>query len=139
LKFFNSFIAIIYLFTTFIMALTNICDDPIQLSKLICKRIPDHSLVPHYIDPNSFFSKFTRQTQRMTRDTLIKKTMDNLNRLPDQKLQQVLDFAELLLSKIDDQLITQGIQKLAKDSKVYKFLEEEDDLYSVQDLKEKYK
>jgi hypothetical protein len=65
--------------------------------------------------------------------------MDNLNRLPDQKLQQVLDFAELLLSKIDDQLITQGIQKLAKDSKVYKFLEEEDDLYSVQDLKEKYK
>jgi len=75
----------------------------------------------------------------MTRDTLIKKTMDNLNRLPDQKLQQVLDFAELLLSKIDDQLITQGIQKLAKDSKVYKFLEEEDDLYSVQDLKEKYK
>jgi len=75
----------------------------------------------------------------MTRDTLIKKTMDNLNRLPDQKLQQVLDFAELLLSKIDDQLITQGIQKLAKDSKVYKFLEEEDDLYSVLDLKEKYK
>lgn len=75
----------------------------------------------------------------MTRELLIKKTIDSLSKLPDQKLKEVSDFAEFLLSKIDDQLITEGIQKLASDSNAFKFLEDEEDLYSIDDLKERYK
>jgi hypothetical protein len=75
----------------------------------------------------------------MTREILIKKTLDNLAKLSDQKLREVSDFAEFLLNKIDDQLITQGIQKLASDSKSFKFLESEEELYSKSDLKERYK
>lgn len=75
----------------------------------------------------------------MTRDILIKKTLDNLTRLPDQKLKEVSDFAEFLISKIEDRLITEGIQKLTSDTKSFKFLDSEEDLYSKADLKEIYK
>ena len=75
----------------------------------------------------------------MTREIIIKRTLDNLSRLPDQKLKEVSDFAEFLLNKIDDKLLTDGIQKLTSESKSFKFLEAEEDLYSRADLKEIYK
>ena len=75
----------------------------------------------------------------MTREIIIKRTLDNLSRLPDQKLREVSDFAEFLLNKIDDRLLADGIQKLTSESKSFKFLETEEDLYSRADLKEIYK
>jgi len=75
----------------------------------------------------------------MLRDVLIKKTLDNLTRLPDQKLREVSDFTEFLISKIEDRLITEGIQKLTSNSKSFQFLESEEELYSKEDLKEIYK
>jgi hypothetical protein len=75
----------------------------------------------------------------MTRETLIKKTIDNLSKLPDQKLKEVSDFAEFLINRIENQLMTEGIQELVSTSKVYQFLEDEEELYTVEDLKEKYK
>ena len=75
----------------------------------------------------------------MTREVLIVKTLDNLTRLPDQKLREVSDLAEFLINKIEDRLMTEGIQKLTSDSKSFKFLETEEDLYSKADLKELYK
>ncbi len=75
----------------------------------------------------------------MTRETLIKKAIDNISKLPDQKLREVSDFAEFLLNRIENQLVTEGIQKLVSNSNAFKFLEDEEDLYSEKDLKEKYK
>ena len=75
----------------------------------------------------------------MNRETLIRKAIENLAKLPDQNLKEVSDFAEFLLSKIDDKVIIEGIQKLTMDSKSFQFLEEEADLYTVNDLKEPYK
>lgn len=75
----------------------------------------------------------------MTRGKLIEKTIERLSRLPDQKLKEVSDFAEFLLNKMEDRNLTEGIQKLAADSKSFKFLEDEEDLYSSTDLKEIYK
>lgn len=75
----------------------------------------------------------------MNRNILIKKTMEKIHQLPDVKIQEINDFAEFLLSKIDDQILLEGIQKLTSDSKSYEYLKNEEDLYSVNDLKEKYK
>lgn len=75
----------------------------------------------------------------MTRQALIQQTLDNLSKLPDQKLKEVADFAEFLLSKLENNLLTEGIQKLTMDSKSFQFLEDEEDLYTEADLKEKYK
>ena len=74
----------------------------------------------------------------MSRDTLIKITLDNLSKLPDQKIREVADFAEFLLSKSEDLLLVEGIQKLANESKSFDFLKDEEDLYTLADLKEIY-
>jgi hypothetical protein len=75
----------------------------------------------------------------MTREKLIEKTIHSLSKLPDQKLKEVSDFAEFLLNKIEDRNLTEGIRKLSANSDSFKFLEEEEDLYSTTDLKEVYK
>jgi hypothetical protein len=75
----------------------------------------------------------------MTRELLIKKTIENLNKLPDQKLKEVSDFAEFLLNRIENQILTEGIQKITADSKAFNFLEDEENIYTVEDLKERYK
>lgn len=75
----------------------------------------------------------------MTRQILIEKVLKKIKLLPDSKLQEVNDFADFLLNRIDDHILTEGIRHMAADSKAFEFLNEEEDLYSVNDLKERYK
>lgn len=75
----------------------------------------------------------------MNRSALIKETIDKIHQLPDVKIQEINDFAEFLLNRIDDKMLLEGIQKLTSDSKSFEYLKNEEDLYSVNDLKEKYK
>lgn len=71
----------------------------------------------------------------MTNAQLVNKTILNIQKLPLNKVQEVNDFVEFLLNKIDDQIITEGIKSMVQDSKTFQFLEDEPDLYSVNDLK----
>ncbi len=75
----------------------------------------------------------------MTRQEHIKNTVTKLNQLPDQKLQEVQDFVDFLLQKTDDKLLTKGITQLVNNSKLFEYIKDEEDLYTVNDLKEKYK
>jgi len=75
----------------------------------------------------------------MSRKKLIDNTINKIRQLPDFKIKEINDYADFLLSKIDDKIIQEGIQKLASDSKVFDFLKNEKDLYSINDLKERYK
>ncbi len=75
----------------------------------------------------------------MNREILIKDTLIKIQQLPDLKIQEINDFAEFLLSKIDDAILVEGIQNLASHSKSFEYLKNEEDLYSVNDIKEKYK
>ena len=75
----------------------------------------------------------------MERKELIENTLFKIKQLPDVKIKEIHDFAEFLLMKIDDQILRQGIQELASSSNAFNYLNEEEDLYSVNDLKERYK
>jgi hypothetical protein len=75
----------------------------------------------------------------MNRQTLINNTIDKLKKLSDSQLQYVNDYTEHLLGKIDDEITLEGIQKIASESKTFEFLNEEEELYTVEDLKEKYR
>ena len=66
----------------------------------------------------------------MTKEALIKKTVENISKLPEQKLKEVADFTEFLLYKTQDRILTEGIQKLISGSESFNFLEDEEDLYS---------
>lgn len=74
----------------------------------------------------------------MNRQVLIETTIDKIRQLPDVNIKEVNDFAEFLLSKLDDK-IQEGIQKMISDSKSFDYLKDEEDLYTVNDLKESYK
>ena len=75
----------------------------------------------------------------MSREILIQKTLDNLIKLPDQKLTEVSDFAEFLINKLENKMLMEAIESLVSDSKSFQFLETEEELYSRDDLKEVYK
>ena len=74
----------------------------------------------------------------MTREILLQRTIESLSKIPDQKMREVSEFAEFLLHKMEDRIITDGIQNLTVESNSYKFLLEEE-IYTVNDLKEVYK
>jgi len=75
----------------------------------------------------------------MTRESLIKTTINNLSKLPDDRIRAVADFTEFLLSKVDDTVMVEGIRKLSAQLKAFQFLEEDEELYTRSDLKEVYK
>lgn len=75
----------------------------------------------------------------MNRELLIKETIEKIQQLPDLKIQEINDFAEFLLVNLDDNIILDGIQKLTSESKAFEYLKNEEDLYSLSDIKEKYK
>lgn len=75
----------------------------------------------------------------MNRDILLKETIDKIQQLPDIKIREINDFADFLLSKIEGKILLEGIQKLTSDSKAFEYLKDEEDLYSINDIKEKYK
>ena len=76
----------------------------------------------------------------MTRDELMNSTIEKLKKLPEEKIKDVDDFIDFLESRIkDDELIRKEIKYLLLRSKSYDFLNEEEDLYTVNDLKEKYR
>ncbi len=74
----------------------------------------------------------------MSKIELIEKTIASLQQLPENELKEIHDFAEFLLSRINGQLLTEEVTKLNASSASYKFLEEDTDLYTVNDLKVKY-
>ena len=75
----------------------------------------------------------------MNRQVLIDSAVNKIKQLPDTKIQEINDFADFLLSKIDDKMILYSIENLTAKSKSFHFLNDEEDLYDENDLKERYK
>ncbi len=75
----------------------------------------------------------------MNRQTLINDAVNKISKLPDIKLQEINDFADFLLSRIDDKIIIENIQDITSKSKSFDFLNDEEELYDESDLKEKFK
>ena len=74
----------------------------------------------------------------MSREELIRDTVEKLRQLSDSRIQEVSDYVSFLASKLDDKIISEGIKTQASTSKSYEFLHTEEELYQVSDIKEKY-
>ena len=74
----------------------------------------------------------------MEREVLVKKMLGNIKKLPTPRIREVNDFMEFIIQKTDDVLITEGLQKLSLSGDTYDFLNDEPELYSVNDLKVKF-
>jgi len=74
----------------------------------------------------------------MERELLIKKTIRGIEKLSTKRVREVNEFVEFIVRKSDDALITEGLQQLSSCSHVYDFLDNEPELYSVNDLKVRF-
>lgn len=74
----------------------------------------------------------------MTKEALIKKAIDTISKLPEDNITEVADFAEFLLSKYEDRILTKGIEKLVSESETFSFLKEDEVDYGIDDLRERY-
>jgi hypothetical protein len=71
----------------------------------------------------------------MTRETIIEQTIKILSQLPQERVEEIADF---VFKKYEGQILTIGIQEMISDSKAFRFLAEDEDLYSITDLKERF-
>jgi hypothetical protein len=71
----------------------------------------------------------------MTKSNMIEKTLEVISQLPEDKINEVSDFADYLLKKHENSLIVKNIADLTTDGETFKFLEDCPDIYSEKDLK----
>jgi hypothetical protein len=74
----------------------------------------------------------------MAGKALINRTLTTLSKLPPDKVKEVSDFADYILKKYDAEVLQRGIEKIVSNSESFAFLAQEEDIYTVEDLKEKY-
>ncbi len=74
----------------------------------------------------------------MTKKAIIERTVAALDKLPQQKVEEIFNFVEYVLSQVDENLLSEGVQKIAAEGSSFDFLRTEEDLYSLKDLKEVY-
>lgn len=74
----------------------------------------------------------------MTKQAIIERTLSILNKLPRKGADEVLDFANLLLKRHEERTLSQGLSQLSAGSAAMDFLQEEEDLYTLADLKQVY-
>jgi hypothetical protein len=74
----------------------------------------------------------------MIREAIIERTIQIINQLPEDKALEIADFADFIIKKYEEQLLKDNIQKVVVESETFNFLNEEDSIYSVSDLKERY-
>ncbi|MCG3168048.1 MAG: hypothetical protein POELPBGB_03848 [Bacteroidia bacterium] len=75
----------------------------------------------------------------MRKETNKERAIIALSKIPDEKAAAVADFAEYILKKYDEEILQKGIEKIVSESKVFSYLQNEEELYTVNDLKERYK
>ena len=66
----------------------------------------------------------------MTRQIIIERTLNAINQLPEDKA--------FVFKRYEEQQITKGIQKMVSESQAFDFLNNEEEIYSLADLKEVY-
>jgi hypothetical protein len=74
----------------------------------------------------------------MSKESIIQKTIGILNRLPEERIIEIADFAEYIINKPERGIMKKEIEKLMEGSQAFHFLNDEECLYTLKDIKEEY-
>lgn len=74
----------------------------------------------------------------MTKKGLIDRTVETLEKLPEGRVFEIANFADFVLKKHEEEVLQKGLERIVMTSNSFSFLDDEEDLYSESDLKEKY-
>ncbi len=74
----------------------------------------------------------------MTRQAIIERTLKAIAQLPVDKAEEISDFADFVSKRYEEQLLSNGLTSLVAESESFDFLKDEDEIYTLADLKEVY-
>jgi hypothetical protein len=74
----------------------------------------------------------------MTKEIIIERTLKVINLLPNDKAEEISDFADFVFKRYEENELLSGIQNLVAESNTFNFLNKEDEIYALTDLKEIY-
>ncbi len=74
----------------------------------------------------------------MKHQAIAARTVNIINQLPQEKASQIADFADFIIKKYEDHMLAENMPQLVTENKAFSFLNEDEDLYSLSDLKERY-
>lgn len=74
----------------------------------------------------------------MTRQAIIDRTVKVINQLPEDKAEEISDFADFVMKRFEEHQLTEGIKQITSSSEAFSFLNNEEKLYIEADLKEVY-
>lgn len=72
----------------------------------------------------------------MKKDQVLKDTIEKLHKLDEVSLKEAKDFVDFLLSKVAERELVGEIQQQAEKGKPFDFLHDEEELYTLEDLKD---
>ncbi|MET4082359.1 bisphosphoglycerate-independent phosphoglycerate mutase (AlkP superfamily) [Pedobacter sp. UYP30] len=72
----------------------------------------------------------------MNRQAIIERTVNAIKLLPEDKAAEISTFVDFVFKRYEESQVTESIQKLASESEAFRFLEEDEEIYSLADLKE---
>lgn len=73
----------------------------------------------------------------MSRHQLVDQALKTINQLPEEKISEVIDFASFVLKRYEESQLQEGIERLVETSDTFAFLHDDEDLYTLNDLKER--
>lgn len=74
----------------------------------------------------------------MTKQIIIERTLKVINELPQDRAEEISDFADFVYKRYEEQELTNGIHKITTESQSFDFLNNEEEIYTIADLKEVY-
>lgn len=74
----------------------------------------------------------------MTKQSIIERTLHALNHLPEDKAAEISNFADFIMKRYEESVLTKGIQTMSSEGQSFEFLNEDEEIYTVADLKQVY-
>ena len=74
----------------------------------------------------------------MTKQLIIEQTLKVFDKLPEDKVEEISDFADFILKKYEDATLLKNMEKVLSDSNTFSFLKDEEEIYTVADVKKLY-
>lgn len=74
----------------------------------------------------------------MTKQLIIEQTLKVFDKLPEDKVEEISDFADFILKKYEDAALLKNMEKVLSHSNTFSFLKDEEEIYTVSDVKKSY-
>ena len=72
----------------------------------------------------------------MTKQSIIDRTVKIINQLPEAKAVEISDFADFVINRYEEQSLSEDIQNIIAGSQSFDFLREEEEIYTLKDIKQ---